>query len=262
MGSSLCSKQKSQNKQKSTLPGNKHPILNRENSFDIDSDIELYQNNRKNNQILNMSTNKSKKRKLENESSDSEPAKKKQKKTPKKDDEEMTRNEFFKYAKNQIAICGDVKLAVKKKKNSTGSVGFTSSEHVIIPLNNDKKVAVIFGLNATVIGSKKWNDGDELSDDEDDDLENDEKKDKKKPEKGDIMTKSEFLSIAEDLKLEMFDQEFTLKPKKTKSGSVGWGVAGLKIKTEINDIPLRLQTSVNVTCKKSKDWDEGETKEE
>ena len=220
-----------------------------------------------------------KKRKLEDDASDSEPPKKKQKisksdesnknKKSKKKDETMTKNEFLKYAKNETVICGDIKLKMKKKKNKTGSVGFGVSEHDIIKLDENKKVAVMIVLNATVIGSKEWEDGDEQSndenkenedededEDEDDDIDD---KNKNKKEKGDTMTKSEFLSIAKELPLKLFDQEFVLKPKKAKSGSVGWQFIK-KIQKEINDIPLRLQTSVNITVKKSKVWEEGENK--
>merc|ERR1719400_2263841 len=123
----------------------------------------------------------------------------------------------------------------------------------------------MIGLNATVIGSKKWTEGDEAdkksndNDKEEEDEDDDIKQDKKKINvKGDTMTKSEFLSLAKDLKLKLFDQDIPLKPKKTKTGSVGWSASGLKIQKEVNQILLRLQTSVNFTVKKSKSWAEGD----
>lgn len=274
MGNAFCSKKKQQtvlskdhksrpNKPKESKYSNNPPTLSREDSFDIDPDY-LHHNNHNNqhNHISNMSSSKKRKLNQDDDTSDSEPAKKKQKTTTNKKDGIMTKKAFLKYAKNQIAVCGEMKWAVKKKENSTGSVGFHAAHHGIIKLDKDKKVAVMVSLNATVIGSKKWEDGDDLSDDEDEDEDDDLEHQKDAKEKGDTMTKSEFLSIAKDLTLKLFDQEFTLKPKKAKSGSVGWQLNGLKIKTEINEIPLRLQTSVNMTCKKSKDWSEGEEDED
>ena len=215
------------------------------------------------NKFDEMSSKKnSKKRKLTTSKDSDGPSKKKQKTNAKSKtnvDGTMTRQEFMKHAKDVTVNCGDMEFAVRKRKNKTGSVGWNASHHGIIKLNKNKKVAVMVSLNATVIGSKKWEDGDK--DDDEKDKEKEKEKKKVNKEKGDTMTKSEFLSIAKDLKLELFDEEITLKKKKASTGSVGWGAAGLKIKIELNGIALRLQTSINITVKNSKNWDEGDDEE-
>eukprot|EP01083_Nonionella_stella_P056405 148537_1 len=103
------------------------------------------------NKYQNMSNTNSKKRKLEDDN-ESEPVKKKQKidkpkpklkpkpKPKQKQISSMTRQEFFKYAKEIIGECDDIKFPIKPKLNSTNSVGWHASHHDIIHINKNKKV--------------------------------------------------------------------------------------------------------------------------
>eukprot|EP01084_Bolivina_argentea_P070498 128180_1 len=104
------------------------------------------------NKYQNMINTNSKKRKLEDDN-ESEPVKKKQKidkpkpklkpKPKQKQISSMTRQEFFKYAKEIIGECDDIKFPIKPKLNSTNSVGWHASHHDIIHINKNKKVAII-----------------------------------------------------------------------------------------------------------------------
>eukprot|EP01083_Nonionella_stella_P114506 338657_1 len=213
-----------------------------------------------------MATNQNpKKRKLLPPDEDDVPAQKKQRSDTKDGGDNlnkkpmMTREAFLTHAKDTIAVCQDITFPVQTKRNSTDSVGWHACHHDVIHLPNDKKVAVVMSLHATVIGSKQWKDG-EPQPNKDEDIKSDTNKNKNDNKQvnasSDVMSKAEFLSVAKQLQLEVLETKITLKPKQTKQGSVGWSASGLKIAKEVNGVALKLQTTINVTVKKSKEWKE------
>merc|ERR1712113_802624 len=160
---------------------------------------------------------------------------------------------------------GGKKILLKPRINKGGSVGYHSSNHHIMKMKQNKKVSVMMSLNATVVGSKKWDEGkqsDKESEDESEDDDIQQNKSSKTPskEKGDTMTKAEFLSLAKAVKCTLFGKTIKdlLQPKKFSTGSVGWSYSGKKFIKNIDGNDLTLQTSINLIVKKSKQWEEGE----
>ena len=213
---------------------------------------------------------KSRKRKLSDldGSNSVTPSKKKQKMDLGNNQNPMTRQEFLQCAKAEDGFCGGKRFTGKPRLNKAGSVGYNASYHHILKLKGDKKVAVIMNLNATVLGSKKWEDGVSKADDDHGNEDEDEDDDIKQmtasktatKEKGDTMTKNEFLSLATPIKMKIFNQfdKQLLVPRIFSSGSVGWSYTGKKFTKNINEKELNLQTTINVIVKKSRQWEEGE----
>ena len=215
----------------------------------------------------------SKKRKLETaDDIEPEPPRKKQKiaeeatadKGEQKQSEKvtsMTKMEFIEKAEDMEAVFGDRTFHLKARMFSTGSVGWFVNSHEIIHLKDSKKVACTMSITAVVNGSKKWEEGSN-DDNKDDEEEDDDLKPKMNTNAaGDTMTKKEFLSLAETLKLECFGKSTNLKAKQSSKGSVGWNGMN-RISFHVAGFKVMLSLSAHVTVKKSKDWEEGEDVDE
>mmetsp|Transcript_67413 Transcript_67413/g.107065 ORF Transcript_67413/g.107065 Transcript_67413/m.107065 type:complete len:231 (+) Transcript_67413:144-836(+) len=202
-----------------------------------------------------------KKRKLDS-SDEGEPAIKKAKKAnvdkkakAKPEAPPMTKADFMKHAKDEVGVVADIEFTAKPKKMAK-SVGYNVNHHGMVKLGEDKKVAVMITMNFTAVNSKTWKEGKA------------EKKEKAEAEKkkrvtnpkGDVLSKSEFMALAKPLKCTVLDQEFSIEPRRAKTGSVGWGLNGNahKFEKEVNGVKVSMVPSINITAKKSKDWEEGE----
>ena len=180
----------------------------------------------------------------------------------------MTKMEFLNKAQDMEAVLKDRTFLLKARTFSTGSVGWFVNSHELLGIDStdSKKVDTVLGISAVVNGSKKWKEGirenQEEDEDEDDDLkelkvnETEKKKKQKTKEEGDTMTKMEFVSNAEDFKVECFGKCINLKAKQSSKGSVGWN-GNSRVSYHVEGYKVMVSISVNITVKKSKEWEEG-----
>ena len=74
------------------------------------------------------------------------------------------------------------------------------------------------------------------------------------------ISRSDFLSSAEDLLALVNDTPVELRPKEFSTGSFGWN-GSKRLKVSVGDIPLTVQLSTNATVLKSKEAPAVSTKE-
>lgn len=74
-----------------------------------------------------------------------------------------------------------------------------------------------------------------------------------KERQSDLLTTSEFMAKAQDVKLEIFGNKLTGKPRSFSSDNKGWYLGG-KILVPIGDEVLWCQASINISVLGSKEW--------